>query len=144
MKKIVSTVLALFLIFFVTDLFAEDVTKTLTFEWDQTDTTNLKDWRLYWGDAQGGPYDTAPVAVIPYDSTQTGPTYSSPASATVTGSPATTVTKYFVLVACGDIPQPDGTTDYQCSTNSNEVSHDFWIPAGKFSVPVNFSIKATP
>ena len=45
---------------------AADLTETLTFEWDQTDTTNLKEWRLYWGDAPGGPYAEEAVTVIPY------------------------------------------------------------------------------
>lgn len=143
MKKIFSTLFVLFFLFIGVS-FAADKTETLTFEWDQTDTTNLKEWRLYWSDTTGGPYDQQEVAVIPYDSAAPGPTYSSPATATVTGDPGTQVTKFFVLVACGDIPQQDGTTQYLCSDNSNEASYAFWIPAGQFSVPINFLIKANP
>lgn len=143
MKKFFATIFILLFVC-VGFAFSADVTKTLTFEWDQTDTTNLKEWRLFWSNTAGGPYDSQEVAVIPFDPNSGGPTYSSPASATVTGDQGTTVTKYFVLVACGDIPQEDGSTIYECSTNSNEVSYGFWIPAGKFSVPVNFKIQASP
>jgi len=143
MKKITTTILALLLTFFVWVAFAAAVTETLTFEWDQEVTTNLKEWRLYWADAAGGPYDAQEVAVIPFDGSA-GPTYSSPAEATVTGPQGTHVTKYFVLVACGDIPQDDGSTLYECSENSNETSHAFWIPAGQFSVPIQFKVLATP
>lgn len=120
---------------------AADLTETVTFEWDQEDTTNLKEWRLYWGDAPGGPYAEQEVALIPYPGSG-GPSYSSPAEATVSGEQGSTVTKHFVLVACGDIPQEGGGTAYSCSENSNEVSHGFFIPAGRFSVPVNFKVIA--
>ena len=142
-QKFLTTLFVTIFLLFSWVAFAADTTETLTFEWDQTDTTNLKEWRLYWGDAAGGPYDTQEVAVIPFDGSA-GPTYSSPADATVSGPQGTHVTKYFVLVACGDIPQNDGTTNYECSTNSNEVSHAFWIPAGQFSVPIQFKIVTTP
>jgi hypothetical protein len=141
MKKFFSALFVLVFLLFSGHAFAADVTETVTFEWDQTDTTNLKEWRLYWADVAGGPYDTQEVALIPFDGSA-GPTYSSPADATVTGPQGTHVTKFFVLVACGDIPQEDGTTAYKCSENSNEVSHAFWIPAGQFSVPVQFKIVA--
>jgi hypothetical protein len=65
-----------------------------------------------------------------------------PIVATVTGPPATNVTRYFVLVACGDVAREDGTVVYECSGYSNEVSHDFWIPHDGFEVPVNFRIIA--
>jgi hypothetical protein len=137
MKRFILTIVCLLAIVgFTSQVYAE----TLTFEWTQSDTTNLKEWKLFWGDASGGPYTEA--AVIPYDPHVAGPIYSSPATLSVTGEQGTNVTKYFVLVACGDIPQADGSTEYLCSKDSNEVSNKFWIPAGVFSVPVNFQIKA--
>ena len=142
MKKFLTTVFALFVLLFFGIVYAADVTETVTFAWEQDNTINLKEWRLYWGDAAGGPYDTQEVTIIVYDGSA-GPTYEGPADATVSGPQGTHVTKYFVLVACGDIPQDDGTTLYECSENSNEVPHDFWIPAGQFSVPVQFRIIPT-
>jgi len=112
--------------------------ETLTFEWTQEDTTNLKEWKLFWSEVSGGPYTE--IAVITYDSAAGGPIYNSSQDIVVTGDQATHVMKYFVLIACGDIPQSDGSTKYLCSEDSNEVSHDFWISAGQFSVPINFKI----
>lgn len=143
MKKFLTTIFVLSVLLFAGAVYAADVTETVTFAWEQADTSNLKEWRLYWSDVAGGPYDTQEVTIIAYDGSA-GPTYEGPADATVSGPPGTTVTKYFVLVACGDIPKEDGTTEYLCSENSNEVAHGFWIPPGQFSVPVQFRILATP
>lgn len=144
-KAFVAICVALWLLFsFFSVAQADEITKTLTFQWEQHDKTNLKEWRLYWSESAGGPYDSTPIAVIPYDPASPGPTYQSPADAKITGTQATHIVKYFVLVACGDIPQADGSTKYGCSDNSNEVSYDFWIPAGKFSVPIKFLITTTP
>lgn len=138
MKKVF--IVLLLTVLSVSFAFAE----TLTFQWNQDNTTNLKEWRLYWSDSPNGPYDVQEVAIIPYTASG-GPVYTSPVTpAEVSGEQGTFVKKYFVLVACGDLPQPDGTTEYECSENSNEVTHDFWIPAGKFSVPVEFQIITMP
>ena len=115
--------------------------ETLTFQWEQTDLTNLREWKLFWGDASGGPY--VELSTIAYDGSS-GPTYSSPAEVQVTGDQGTHVMKYFVLIACGDVPQEDGSTSYLCSVDSNEVSKNFWIPSGMFSVPLNFEIVPNP
>lgn len=112
----------------------------ITAEWTMNDTTNLKEWKLFWSDTTGGPYTE--IMVIPYDPNSTGPLYTSPASVEVTGPQASMVKKYFVMISCGDIPQSDGSTKYLCSEDSNEATYDFWIPAGQFSVPLNFTIKA--
>lgn len=120
---------------------AEEAVETVTFGWDQEDLTNLTQWELMWSDTAGGPYDQ--VAIISYDPGASGPGFTAPVEATVTGEQATHVVKYFVLRACGDIPQADGSTLYECSDYSNEVSYDFWIPAGRFSIPVNFLIVPT-
>ncbi len=120
---------------------ADEIAETLTFAWEQPgDKELLKNWRLYWSEVADGPYETEPVVIIPYTGGP-GPTFSSPALAKVEGEQGTTVKKFFVLVACGDIPQPTGGTKYECTGNSNEVNYDFWIPVGKFEIPVKFEIK---
>ena len=139
MKKIAAILTAILLLCAIS--VSADVTETITFAWEQDDTTNLAEWRLYWSDVAGGPYDEQEIAIIEYIP-GTGPTHQGPATATVVGEQGTHVTKYFVLVACGNIPQEDGNTAYMCSEDSNEVSYDFWIPAGMFSVPVDFRIIA--
>jgi hypothetical protein len=119
-----------------------DTIVTKTFEWEQAeaDLPRLVEWEMFWGVVAGGPY--ASLLKIPYDSSlPVQPTYEAPTTVTVTGPPGTTQTRYFVLKACGNIPQSDGTTKYECSDNSNEVSWDFWIAATGFSAPVKFSIK---
>ncbi len=140
MKKFIITII-LVLILSVAISYAADTTKTLTFEWDQSDTTNLKEWKLFWSDTSGPPYTE--LAIIPYPGSG-GPTYSSPAEATVSGNQGTEVTKYFVLIACGDVPQEGGGLEYLCSVDSNEVSYNFWIPAGQFSIPFNFQVIEIP
>jgi len=136
MKKLLL-VLAIITLFFGFAV-ADDTTKTLTFEWTQTDTVNLKEWKLLWSDTSGGEF--VEVATIPYDSEVLGPVYTGSETINVTGKQGTYVLKYFILRACGDIPMKEGT-EYICSENSNEVSYNFWIPAGVFSVPINFTIK---
>jgi len=118
---------------------ASETIEVVTFAWDDTnDPGAVKNFEMYWGVTAGGPY--IKLAVIPY-------ALESPVEATVTGSPGTTETRYFVLTACGDIIQEDGSMLYMCSGDdegnmafSNEVSYDFWIEADGFSVPVQFRI----
>ena len=112
---------------------------TVTAQWEQQDTTNLKEWKLFWSETSGGPY--VEIMIIPYSGSG-GPIYTSPASVSVNGNQGTTVTKYFVMIACGDIPVETGGTEYKCSDDSNEASYNFWVPAGQFSVPLNFQIVA--
>ena len=131
--------IALLSIAFIASLaMAGSVTKTVTFGWTQEDTTNLKEWDLLWSDSSGGPYTS--LVKIPYNTGDPAGDFQSPTEAIVTGDQATNVVKYFIMKACGDIPQADGTTVYKCSDPSNEVSASFWIPAGEFSVPVNFRV----
>ncbi len=104
-KLLVSLVIGLSLV-----LCSSVSAEILTFEWNQADLTNLKEWKLFWGDASGGPYTE--LSVIAYDESP-GPIYSSPADAPVTGDQGTTVTKYFVLIACGDVPQEGGGAEYK-------------------------------
>lgn len=139
MKKIFLLILA-FAFVMAPMAYADDVTETLTFAWEQDDVTNLTQWEMHWGDAAGGAYTQ--LLVLPYNAGDPAGTFQTPVNATVTGAQGTTVTKYFVLRACGDIPQAEGDPVYECSDWSNEVSYGFWIPAGQFSVPVQFRIIA--
>jgi hypothetical protein len=139
MKKLFGLVLVLMFVFSVNVLAAE-TTKTITFGWTQEDTTNLKEWKIFWSDTAGGPYTE--VAIIPYNSGEAGPEYTGSKNMNVSGNQGTHVTKYFIVRACGDIPQEDGTVAYSCSADSNEVSYAFWVPAGTFSIPLEFKIMA--
>ena len=136
-KLILVMVMALL---FAVGAVADQTVKTLTFGWEQTNLTNVTQWEMHWSVTAGGPY--AEMAVISYDGSGAA-SYESPVTATVTGEPATTETRYFVLRACGNVAQQDGTTLYLCSDFSNEVSYDFWIPFGQFEVPVNFQVVPT-
>jgi hypothetical protein len=137
MKKTLVILLGLFL--FAAPALCDEMSKTLIFQWDQDSESlvNLTQWELHWGAAAGGPYTN--LTNIGYDGTAST-TFESPATAVVTGQPGTNETRYFVLKACGDIPQEDGSTIYDCSGWSNEVPYDFWIPATGFSAPVQFRI----
>ena len=141
MKKLFLTIVCLLAIVgFSFQLNATELNETLTFEWTQEDITNLKEWKLFWSNTEDGSYIEA--IIIPYDSGVEGPVYSGPAGLTVNGEQATHVIKYFVLRACGDIPQKDGSVEYICSVDSNKVFYSFWIPGGVFSVPIEFKILA--
>lgn len=137
-KILIAAVIALAMAFAV-PAYAVDKVETITFQWDQTDLTLVKDWELHWGDAVGGPYVKATTFV--YDGAANN-TFEGAQELTVTGAPASTVTKYFVLRACGDVAGEDPLR--QCSTWSNEVSYGFEIPFGGFNAPVQFRLQVTP
>ena len=125
--------------FFVlpTNVLAADKIETVTFEWDQSDLTLVKDWELHWGDAAGGPYVKAATFVY---TGVVNTTFEGAQELTVSGASASTVTKYFVLKACGDV---EGETPLrQCSDWSNEISYGFKIPFGGFNAPVQFRLQA--
>jgi len=111
---------------------ASEITKT--FAWDAPpadELARIKNWEMHWGNTAGGPY--AKLVDIPKNGN-----FEQPVTVDISGPPATNQTRYFVLRACGDLAQEDGSTKYECSENSNEVSLTVWIPANKFQVPVNF------
>jgi hypothetical protein len=133
MKKLIFLFVLIFM-FTVSTAYAVD--KTIVFAWDPHEQIDIiKNFEMHWSDQSGGPY--AQLAVIPKADALDN---QEPVQATVTGPAATTVTRYFVLKACGDIQQEDGSIAYECSGPSNEVSADFWIPFEGFKVPVNFRI----
>lgn len=137
MKKLMILFLSVGLIFSLTAFaIGEDKVETLTFAWDQTDRVLLEKWEMHWGDSAGGPY--MKMADLAYNG-EDQDNFESPVEATVSGTPASTVTKYFVLRACGTV---EGTMD--CSDWSNEISYGFKIPFDGFQVPVNFRIVPTP
>ena len=120
-------------------VYSAEKTETLTFEWEHTaGDVPVKTWQLEWGIAPGGPYTK--LTDVPY-ADAVGGVYQAPVQAVVTGQPGTHETRYFILKACGDVPQEGGGTAYQCSDPSNEASYAFWIPSTGFSAPVQFTIK---
>jgi hypothetical protein len=141
MRTLFCVLVIVLVAFFVlpTNVLAADKVQTITFQWDQPDLTLVKDWELHWGDAPGGPYVEATTFVY------TGvpnTTFEGVQELTVSGVPSSTVTKYFVIRACGDV---EGETPLrQCSDWSNEVSYGFKIPFGGFNAPVQFRLQATP
>lgn len=119
---------------------AAEKMQTLTFAWEYTiGDVPVITWQMNWAPTQGGPYTK--LADIPFANSSTG-TWESPVQATVIGAPGTHETRYFTLLACGNVPQSDGSTIYECSTPSNEVSYDFWIEPSGFSAPVQFRVMA--
>ena len=111
--------------------------EVVTFAWDPHEQIDqITHFKFLWSDQAGGPH------VFLVDVPKADVVNSSRAiDATVTGPGQTTITKYFVLQACGDVLLEDGVTENQCSGNSNEVSHGFWIPFEGFKVPINFIIQ---
>jgi hypothetical protein len=135
MKKLIILLICLF----AAVAFA-DITETLTFGWQQETLDYVTHWELEMGISDTGPFMN--IGSIPYDGTPQAE-FQAPLETTVTGPGGTTQTRYFRMRTCGDVPQPDGTTQAECSTGySNVISHDFWIPAGEFQVPVQFRIIA--
>lgn len=135
MKKITSLFISAALIFsFAVAAIGADQIETVIFAWDQDDRVLLEKWEMHWGDSAGGPYvKLTDLAYGGEDQTN----FESPIEATVSGEPASMVTKYFVLRACGTV---EGIVE--CSDWSNEVFYGFKIPFGGFQVPVNFRIIA--
>ena len=137
MRNLLSIVLLTFLLSFSVGVSASEITKT--FAWDTpSDFDIITKWELHWGNTTGGPYvKLTDIIKVPGQTV-----FEAPATVDISGPAATTQTRYFVLKACGDIPQADGGTVYECSGNSNETSFSVWIPANGCAVPVNFRVKA--
>ena len=131
MKKTLLIIAAILLV--ASTSFAADLTKSLTFQWDQatSDLPNLKEWGLYVMTTAGGT-KTAPV-VIPYTS-GSGP-FQVANAFTVTGTPGTTVRRYFVL----DAVSKNGNR----SGYSNEVFYDFVIPNADVTTPMTLKVTVT-
>lgn len=119
---------------------AETREKTLEFSWEQPDLNGVGGWFIYWADSSGGPYTNItdenddPIQIV-YDPEADAELtrYSTDQTLFVTGSPGTTVTKYFVITAYRDTDPTDE------SAYSNEVSWDFEIPVAapfKFQMDV--------
>lgn len=135
-KLIIGLLIVLFAVVIVS---AAEVTEIRTFAWDMTNLDHVTQWEMEWGENAEGPFTS--LGNIPYDGNPQ-PTFQAALEATVTGPSGTTQTRYFRLRTCGDVPQQDNTTVYECSTYSNIVPSDFWIPVGEFQVPVEFRIVA--
>jgi hypothetical protein len=116
----------------------EQVSETVTFAWDaHPQIDRITHFVMSWADQQGGPY-----AELVQISKENAIDWQEPVEAVVSGPPETTVTRYFVLAACGDVTKEDNSIVNECSDPSNEVAYDFYIPFGGFEVPVNFRIIA--
>lgn len=143
MTKLMKMLILMFVLCVIWgNAFAADKTETLTFAWEHQSAEGnvpVTTWQMDWGVTAGGPY--AKLSDIPYQDA-VGGTYESPVQAVVTGQPGTNETRYFILRACGDVPQEDGSILYECSEPSNEVSYSFWIESTGFSVPMQFRIMA--
>jgi hypothetical protein len=129
MKK---TLLILAMLLMTLPAFAADLTMTLDFAWDQAaaDLPNLAKWGLYVTPTSGG---TKPAPIdVPYTS-GTGPFLASSAF-TVTGTPGTTVRRFFVLDAVSKGGKRSGV--------SNEVFYDFVIPFADVTVPMTLKVTA--
>lgn len=138
MKKIILIIVLIFTLA-VFSVNATDTIKTLTFAWEhEAGDVPVINWQMEWGVTAGGPY--AKLGDIAYADAING-TYESPIQAVVTGQPGTHETRYFILRACGNVPQEDESIKYECSDPSNEVSHAFWITVTGFSAPVQFRIQ---
>src|SRR5512137_2025167 len=111
MKKLI---IILAILIFAAPAMAADFSKSLTFAWDQAaaDLPNLKEWGLYVMTTPGGT-KPAPI-VVPY-TTGSGP-FQASQSFTVTGTPGSTVRRYFVL----DAVSKNGNR----SGYSNEIFYD--------------------
>jgi len=119
-----------------TNAWSAEKVQTLTFAWDYTPAAGqvaVTIWEMHWSVTEGGPYTK--LADIPNSGN-----LQAPITATVTGQPGTSETRYFVLKACGDAPKEGGGTEYLCSVPSNETSYAFWIDVTGFSAPVQFRI----
>ena len=112
---------------------AADFSKQLTFGWDQAaaDLPNLQGWGLYVMTASGGT-KPAPI-VVPY-TTGNGP-FTAASTFTVTGTPGSTVRRYFVLDAVSRNGNRSGF--------SNEVFYDFVIPNADVTTPMSLNVTAT-
>lgn len=132
MKKL-FVIFALLLLVFAVPATAADFSKQVTFGWDQasTDLPNLKEWGLYVMTSSGGT-KPAPI-VVPYTS-GTGP-FTAASTFTVTGTPGSTVRRYFVLDAV--------SKNLKRSGFSNEVFYDFVIPFADVTTPMSLNVTAT-
>ena len=91
------------------ELVATEIDDLATFTWKQNDIERVKEWKLYMGEVQGGPYDL--LTDIPYSGTP-GDTYTTSQEMTVNEGEMKTF--YFALVTF--------TPNEVFSENSNEAS----------------------
>jgi hypothetical protein len=138
MRKILGLTILIFAILATpfSILADEQLNETITFAWDaHPQIDRINHFVMSWSDRAGGPY-----AELVQISKENAIDNQEPIEAVVSGPEETTVTRYFVLAACGDVTKEDGSIVNECSGPSNEVSYDFWIPFSGFSVPVQFRI----
>lgn len=128
MKKILCIIAILF---FTLPVFAADLSMELDFAWEQAsaDLPNLKEWGLYIMSSSGG---TKPTPIVVSYTSGSGP-FTTSSDFTVTGTPGTTVRRYFVLDA---VSKNNNRTGF-----SNEVYYDFEIPYANVTTPMSLTVK---
>lgn len=122
---------------------AGETIETKTFGWNAGSnwaTSPPTKFKMFWNDSESGEY----ALMETFEASGTGgpDSFSSPLEVTVSGPPSTWVTKYFVLKACGDVQQEDGSTQEICSDPSNVLEQKFWIKFDGYSIPVRFRVIA--
>ena len=126
-------------IFALVNANAANTVDTRIFVWDAGENWDIvapEFYKMYWSEAETSTYTlltTFPAAE----------SYTSPVEVTLTGKPLTWTTRYFVLVACGNLANEDGSITEQCSAVSNVVAEDFWIPFQGYGKPINFRREAS-
>lgn len=133
MKRILLALSILFLLISVPAFAAElNTSKPLTFQWEQpVDLEYISGWTLHWSATAGSGY--VKVVDIPYVAGDAKTTFTTAAVLNVTGTPGSTVVKYFVMTASGK--------DGLISAYSNEISNGFYIPYPAPAAPFNLIIK---
>jgi len=138
MRKFKFLIFIMFMVFAFSFPALADINKEFTFAWEQNvdDLPQMKEWRMYWSDAAGGPYtavldtDGNPI-IIPYDPLDPDGIYDSTQIMIVPGTPGTTVTKYFVLTA---VDQSDNESDYSAEAIDDSTGNgwvEIRIPLGR-------------
>ena len=118
------------MLIFAAPAMSADFSKPITFAWDQatTDLPNLQGWGLYVMTTSGG---TKPAPIPVAYTTGSGP-FQASQSFTVTGTPGSTVRRYFVLDA---VSKSGNRSGY-----SNEVFYDFVIPFSDVTTPMSLKV----
>jgi len=132
MKKLLFGFLILLFLAIPVFGYTADLSKSLTFAWEQENPEYITGWSLHWTPTTGAGY--VKVADIPY-TTGAGPKFTSSTVLNVTGAPGATVNRYFVLTANGK----NGIN----SAYSNEATYGFVIPFPTPSAPFNLIITVT-
>src|SRR3990172_13218774 len=133
MKKMMMVLMSMMLVSLSTLSPAADhsITKSLTASWNQTaeDYPRIASWSLYWSNSP----DTGYVRADDINHPDDNPLTQKSITLTITGTPGTTIRRYFQLTAWGRV-------DGKETARSNTVFYDFIIPTIPIGAPSNFTI----